>query len=172
MATLDFSIIRELRKKQGLTAEELALKANVTRATIAKMESGGGNPTISTITSLAGVFHLAPCELIHMAEKTMIEDGQTEDLKSKEFNGKRIRFNGFEMIYVTAEKGVKRDFSSRWHDNTSQILMVISGHVQLTLGEQKKVVAPGMAIRFKAIHEHTFDIIDDAQFLLIHHGGL
>ncbi|MBU0994583.1 MAG: helix-turn-helix domain-containing protein [Proteobacteria bacterium] len=172
MATIDFSIIRELRKNQGLTAEELALKANVTRATIAKMESGGGNPTISTITSLASVFHLAPCELIHMAEKTMIEDGQIEVLKSKGFNGKRIRFGGFEILHVTSERGVKRDFTAKWHDNTAQILMVLSGRVQLTLGDQKKIVGSGMAIRFKAIHEHTFDIMEDSEFLLIHHVGL
>ncbi len=42
----DFSIIRNLRMKQGLTAEALAQKADVTRATVVKLESGKGNPTI------------------------------------------------------------------------------------------------------------------------------
>lgn len=27
-----------------------------------------------------------------------------------------------------------------------------------------------MAVRFKALHEHYFDIIDEAEFLLIHHN--
>ena len=172
MTTLDFSIIRKLRKKQGMTSEELALKANVTRATIAKMENGSGNPTISTITALAGVFHLAPCELIHMAEKTMIEEAHKEELKSKAFSGKRIQFNGFEILHVASPKGVKKEFGSRWHDNTTQVLLVLSGCVQLTLGGQKKMVTPEMAIRFKAIHDHSFDILEDSEFLLIHQGGL
>jgi hypothetical protein len=31
-------------------------------------------------------------------------------------------------------------------------------------------LGPGMALRFKAMHDHFFDIIDDAEFLLIHHN--
>ena len=36
MGFFDFSIIRTLRKKWGITAEELAAQAGITRATVAK----------------------------------------------------------------------------------------------------------------------------------------
>ena len=170
MVEIDFSIVRKLRKKQGITAEQLASKANVNRATIAKMEAGKSNPTISTINALAAVFHLAPCELIHMAEKSMMEEGQTEALNIKGFHGRCIRFGGFEMLHASAEKKAVHLFPAEWHDNNAEILFVLSGLVRLTMGEEQKEVGQGMAIRFKALHEYRLDVVEDAEFLLIHHG--
>ena len=172
MVEIDFSIVQKLRKKQGLTAEELAVKANVTRATIAKMENGRSNPTISTINRLADVFGLAPCELIHMAEKNMIEDGQAETVHLDAFNGVRVRFGGLEIFHITAEKTAFQRFPAGWHDNPAEILFVISGMVRLTLGEDEKEVGPGAAIRFKSLHEYRLDVVADTEFLMIHHGIL
>lgn len=45
----DFSVIRTLRLKRGLTAEQLAEKAGTMRVTVAKIEGGCGNPTLETI---------------------------------------------------------------------------------------------------------------------------
>jgi XRE family transcriptional regulator, regulator of sulfur utilization len=52
MKRFDFSVLKTLRLKQGLTAEPLAAKTNVTRATVAKMETGFNNPTVQTIHPL------------------------------------------------------------------------------------------------------------------------
>lgn len=172
MVEIDFSIVRTLRKKQGITAEQLAARANVTRATIAKMETGKSNPTISTINALAAVFQLAPCELIHMAEKSMMEDGQTEALKIKHFDGRYIRFGGLEMLHATAEKKAFHVFPAGWHDSAAEVFFVLSGRVRLTIGGEQKDVGQGRAIRFKALHEYRLDVMEDAEFLLIHHGML
>ena len=64
MKTFDFSIIKTLRMKWGLTAEELAARAGLTRATVAKIESGNGNPTIETIGAISRVVALSANELI------------------------------------------------------------------------------------------------------------
>ena len=82
MSKFDFSIIRTLRMKWGLSAEELAKRANVTRATVAKIESGDGNPTIETIESLSNVFQLTSSELIRLAEVAQCETAVTKDIKT------------------------------------------------------------------------------------------
>jgi DNA-binding XRE family transcriptional regulator len=45
--------LRKMRKKLGLTQEQLAMRADVPRTTITKIESGSFNPTINTLMSLA-----------------------------------------------------------------------------------------------------------------------
>ena len=45
--------LKKLRKQMGLTQEELAVKAKLPRTTITKIESGGYNPTINTLMSIA-----------------------------------------------------------------------------------------------------------------------
>lgn len=46
------NIVRTFRKKQGLTEEQLAEKSGVSRQVIRNIESGTGNPTLSTLDKL------------------------------------------------------------------------------------------------------------------------
>lgn len=45
--------LRELRKKKGITQEELSRKSGVARDAISKIESGKRNVTISTLINIA-----------------------------------------------------------------------------------------------------------------------
>lgn len=51
--------IKELRKKEGLTQEQLAEKLNVSRQAIAKWESGHGTPDIENIKNISHYFHVS-----------------------------------------------------------------------------------------------------------------
>lgn len=45
--------LKNQRKKMGFSQTQLALKANLPRTTITKIESGSYNPTINTLMSIA-----------------------------------------------------------------------------------------------------------------------
>lgn len=45
------------RKKQGITQEELAVKAKIPRTTVTKIESGKYNPTLHTLMSIASAMN-------------------------------------------------------------------------------------------------------------------
>jgi len=69
--------IKELRKKKGLTQEELASELNVSRQAITKWESGEGTPDLDNIRNIALFFHVSVDYLV---------DSKTEstlDLKGK-----------------------------------------------------------------------------------------
>ena len=69
--------LKELRKKKGLTQEELASELNVSRQAITKWESGDGAPDIDNLRNIALFFHVSVDYLI---------DNKTEqivDLKNK-----------------------------------------------------------------------------------------
>jgi transcriptional regulator with XRE-family HTH domain len=170
MSKFDFSIIRTLRKKQGITAEQLAKRANLTRATVAKIEGGDGNPTIETIEALSSVFQLTSSELIRLAEVAHCEFSTTNTFKSDQFEGTHIWFPNFEVYWIKADSGVRKESDPQRHENTAEICLVLSGKIKVTVRDQSYELGGGMALRFKALHEHHFDIIEKAEFLLIHHN--
>ncbi len=56
--------IKELRKKRGLTQEQLAAELNVSRQAITKWESGDGTPDIDNLRNIALFFHVSTDYLI------------------------------------------------------------------------------------------------------------
>ena len=129
MGKFDFSIIRSLRTKWGLTAEELAKRANMTRATVAKIEAGDGNPTIETIDALSSVFQLTSSELIRLAEVAQCETATTKAFKTDKFDGVHIWFPNFEVYFIQADSNVRKESDPRRHENTAEICLVLSGKV-------------------------------------------
>ena len=58
-------LIAELRKKQGLTQQQLADKLNLSNKTISKWESGSGSPDISNLPILAEALEISVDELLN-----------------------------------------------------------------------------------------------------------
>ena len=170
MKKFDFSVIKILRVKRGLSANDLARQANLTRATVTKIESGGGNPTMETIEALADILQLAASELVRLAEVAKCETARTETFKTNNFQGAHIRFPNFEIYHIQAKAGIRKVSDPQFHENTAEVCLVLSGRLLLTVGGQSNELGPGMALRFKALHDHYFDIIEDTAFLLIHHN--
>ena len=81
--------LQELRKRKGLTQEELAEKLYVSRTAISKWESGRGYPNIESLKALAKFFSVTVDELLSTDEILTIAE---EDNKRKE---KRFR----DLIY-------------------------------------------------------------------------
>jgi transcriptional regulator with XRE-family HTH domain len=156
--------------KWGLTAEALAARANITRATVVKIESGNGNPTIETIGALSRVFQLSASELIALAEKARTEMGQTCPYTDEGLEGIHIRFPDFEIYHLKATAGVCKVSEPLRHENTAEVCLVLSGKIRITVGGNLTELFPGTALRFKALHEHTLEILEVSEFLLIHHN--
>lgn len=169
MKTTDFSVIKTLRMKWGLTAEELAARADITRATVAKIESGNGNPTIETIGAISRVFHLPVSELIRMAEVAHVEQAASTPFKDGNLKGTHLRFSDFEIYCLKAESGERKCYDPGYHENTAEVCLVISGKIRVTVQDESNELGPDAAIRFKALHEHRIEVVDDAEFLMIHH---
>lgn len=69
--------LRELRKKKGLTQENLANELNVSRQAITKWESGDGAPDIDNLKNIALFFHVSVDYLINNKTEQIV------DLKNK-----------------------------------------------------------------------------------------
>ncbi|WP_294344340.1 XRE family transcriptional regulator [Prosthecochloris sp.] len=168
MKQLDFSVLKTLRQKQKMTAEQLAGKANVTRATIAKIEAGFDNPRVQTIEALASVFQLSAGDLIRLAEGVGIEEARIEPYAQDSCSGTRFLFRNLEMYLLKAVKDSNTTFEHNLHEDTMETCIVLSGELTVHVGEQSLRLASGSAATFHAMHEHSFSVGEDANFLLIH----
>ena len=61
--------VRSLRKRAGLSQEELADKSGLHRTYIGSVERGERNISLENIQALAGVLGLQPSELLNLAEE-------------------------------------------------------------------------------------------------------
>jgi XRE family transcriptional regulator, regulator of sulfur utilization len=169
LKSFDFSIIKTLRYKHGLSSEDLARRSNLTRATIAKIENGGGNPTLSTIEALADAFDISSSELVRMAEVLNFEEPEKKELKAEKIEGKHYTFGDFEVFHIHMRGGATFDSDPKHHQNTAEVCLVRSGKIEIFVGEQSRLLVDGSAIRYKAIHDHRIVAIEDSEILFIHH---
>ncbi len=65
---LDFNVVRVLRKRTGLTMEQLAAKAGLTYPTVAAIETNKTAPSMQSLTAIAGVLETKASEILAMAE--------------------------------------------------------------------------------------------------------
>lgn len=85
----------ELRKKEGLSQEELGYKLNVTRQTVSKWELGQTTPEMDKLLEMSKIFNISVDELINESEtqanpNPIIEDQPIVEKNTKEKNIKII----------------------------------------------------------------------------------
>lgn len=168
MSNLDFSILRTLRVKKGLSAEDVAKASGLTRATVLKVEGANGNPTMSTVESLARYFDLSPSELIRMAENSSCEKAISQQMKRGEVEGQHISFRDFEMFYFHAKAGLAIQSDPKFHEHSREIFYLMKGKLHVTVGEEEHEMNAGDAIRFKALQYHKLLILEDSEVLMMH----
>ena len=84
--------IKTIRKKLGITQEELAEKLNVTRQAVSNWENGKTEPDIETLTKMAQIFDISIDKLV---------DGVPKEIT--ELRGKKMHLYigiGFTLFYV------------------------------------------------------------------------
>lgn len=66
--SIDFSMLKAYRKKNGYTQDEIAEKLGVSRQAVAKWERGESVPDIESVVSLAGFFGVTVDVLVKSTE--------------------------------------------------------------------------------------------------------
>ena len=158
-----------MRAKHRISAEELAQKAGLTRMTVTRLEQNAANPTMETIRVLAESFGMEASELVRLAENPRMEHAQTTDFRHGELWGSQIEFDDFELYDLQAKAGARTVFDPRLHANTHEVCVALSGEIRLSVGGESIALRKGDAVRFRAMHEHTLEVIKATRFLMIHH---
>lgn len=141
--------LMELRKRQGLSQEELGYKLNVTRQTVSKWELGQTTPEMDKLLELSKLFNISVDDLISDSDlekptnqntETIIEDQQIKKQEGK--NNKLYSILIIALIVVI-------------------ILIVVKGISGITASNKETNSNPNILERFFGLFDRTLSMQEE-----------
>lgn len=155
--------LRALRERAGLSQRALAKKTGVPNSTISLMESGKTNPSVGALrrvldgipVSLSEFFEFEPEmeKTIFFAAEDLPEIGKGR-LSLKQV-GTDLLGRAMMILYETYDIGADTGRVMYVHEG-EEGGVVISGRVEITVDDQRKILGPGDAYYFDSKKPHRF----------------
>lgn len=165
--SLDFSVVRELRKREGLTLDDLAQRSGLSISVLSKLERNQNLVELETLYRLARAFHLSATDLLSLAESIAAHHKSVERYRSGPFDFEKLSYQGIDCFHATAMAGGTLS-KPEAHGDELEICWVRKGVVRITLSHEQHELSPGEALKFDAALEHTYEIIEDAELFITH----
>lgn len=160
--------MRRVRLARGLSLRELATQTGLSKALLSQIERQIANPTVSTLTRLAAALDVSFSELTRssLTEPLVIRAAD----RSANTTGARLlfsmmerrRFDVSEGFLEAGDGGVMSDHGR----GSIEYGYVVTGAVELTVGEQTIALAAGDAVRFSAALQHIYRSVDAQSTIL------
>jgi transcriptional regulator with XRE-family HTH domain len=163
----DFSVLRQLRKREGLTIGRITSRAGVSGAAISKLERNKLSPGLDTLFRLGKVFGMTATDLLSLAENRTAQRAQASRHVSDDFTFDAVAFSNVRLFLGRADKGGTVS-KPEIHLDDYEVCWVLRGKVLLSLPDEKYSLGQGEAVQFDAILEHTYCAIEDCEILIAH----
>jgi transcriptional regulator with XRE-family HTH domain len=164
--------VKELRRRRGLTLEDLAERAGVSRAMISKVERGEKNPTLVVAAKVAEGLGVTISELLGVEQRREIvviprerrmtmrnpESGFERQLLSPTFGGRGVEF----VRNVVPHGSTSGEFPPH-RRGVEEYLVVEKGRLRTFVGDEEHLLEAGDALYFEADVSHRFDNAGDGE---------
>jgi transcriptional regulator with XRE-family HTH domain len=154
--------LQAARAMRGLTQGQLASQAGIPRSTVTNLESGGGNPALSTLVSLAEALSFSIEELL-AKPRAFCTLTRAADLRAKNYDAGRVAvtkllpepLQGLEIDQMTLaaggwKQGVPHMAGSR------EFLACLSGAVNVYVAGETYELGPGDVLAFPGDQAHSY----------------
>ncbi|MEN8662432.1 MAG: helix-turn-helix domain-containing protein [Lentimonas sp.] len=165
--TLDFSIVRDLRKREGMTLEDVSEKSGISIAGLSKLERNQNMIELDTLYRLARVFGLSATDLLNLAESCSAHCKDAETYTSGSFDFEKVSFKGINCFHAKATAGGELS-KPEAHGDDFEICWLLKGRIRITLPREQHTLTPGHAIKFDAALPHSYEIFEDSEVSIIH----
>ena len=156
--------LRELRRRRNLSIREVAVRSGVSHSTISLMERDKISPSVDTLggildalgTTLAGFFSDLQSSIPYTpfySASDLVEIGQVNAI-SYRMIGVNFPNRSLLMLHETYAPGA--DTGEAITHNAQEAGMVIRGAVEITVGDQRRVLEAGDAYYFNSRIPHRF----------------
>lgn len=164
---LDFSVIRDLRKQEGLTLQQVSEMSGLSIASLSKLERNQNLIELPTLHRLARVFSLAASDLLSLVESATAHRKQVEFYESGPFQFEKVEYQGIELYHASAKAGESLSRPDA-HGDDHEVCWVRKGKVHIEFSHEKHTLSAGNALKFDAVLPHNYEILEDAEFIIIH----
>lgn len=169
METLDLagaigSRVRERRIERGWTLDELAERSGVSRRMVINVEQGASNPSIATLLRLSDALGVGLPALVDVERPgalRVVEAGRAPVLWRGPSGGQAVLVAGTDPPQVvelwdwTLEAGEVHGTEAH-AAGTRELLLVLAGQVELTVGQQTQLLSVGDAAQFAGDVAHAY----------------
>lgn len=168
------SRVIELRKKRGLTLEQLAAASGVSRSMLSQIERGRANPTLAVTLRIAQAFGLNIGELVDQPwAASRIELVRSDDTSQLFRDDQECRIRTLSPLHL--EKNVEfyeiriapraRLHSAPHFEGTRELLTITQGKARVQAGDNDCVLSPGDSAHYHADLEHTIENSGDDELV-------
>ncbi len=158
------SRVIELRKKRGLTLEQLAAASGVSRSMLSQIERGKANPTLAVTLRIAQAFGMNIGDLVDQPwTASRIEVVRSDDTRQLFRDDRECRIRTLSPLHM--EKNVEfyeirlapgaRLHSAPHFEGTRELLTVTQGHAAVAAGDNRCELSAGDSAHYHADLEHT-----------------
>ncbi len=170
--------IRQLRTSAGLTLTALAAKADLTKSTLSKIETGQVSAPISTFIRIADALGVQLADFFMEATSpplyvlTRKGKGQVITRDGSKFGyayealGLEMHRHQIQPFLLTVHPG---DEGATFRHGGQEFIYVLSGRIEFTVGTDVLTLRPGDSLFFDPMQEHRVQVVGTkpAQFLAI-----
>ena len=162
-----FSVVRDLRKRDGLTIADLSKKTGISPAVISKLERNHVTASLGTLFRLARAFGITSAELLTLIESRTAQCKKETERIVEDFHFRQVEFANSKCFYAEAAKGAKRSNPDA-HRDDYEICWVLSGALKVVLPYETHILKAGDCLQFDALFEHTYEALEDSRIIMQH----
>lgn len=163
----NFTVLRGLRKRDGLTIADLSEKSGVSPAVISKLERNQTVAELKTLFRLARAFGITAAELLALVESRTAQCKHETDRIIEDFHFRQIEFANSQCFYAEAPKGANRSNPDA-HRDEYETCWVLEGTLKVVLPYETHVLNAGDCLQFDALFEHTYEVLEDCRIIIQH----
>ncbi len=163
----NFSVLRDLRKRAGMTIADLSERTGISSAVISKLERNQSAAELKTLFRLARAFGLTAAELLALVESRTAQCKRETDRIAGDFHFRQIEFSNARCFFAEAPRGAKRSNPDA-HRDDFEICWVLAGQVRIDLPHESHVLSAGDCLQFDAVFEHTYEVLEDCRIIIQH----
>ncbi len=165
--SFDFSIVRDLRKREGLTLADVSERSGISPSVISKLERNQTAAELDTLFRISRVFHLNTTDLIALAESRTAQRTASSSYSSGDFFFHRIQFANLQAFHGTAPAGAAVTRPDIHADNY-EVCWVLKGRLLIQLPKERHELTAGHSLQFDGALDHTYESLEDSEFFIIH----
>lgn len=163
----DFSILRELRKREGLKIDDLSKKSGISPAVISKLERNQTSADLRTIYKISRALSINASDLIALAEHVTSKKKNSTEHISDGFNFRELRYDNVRLLLGSAKAGSKVS-RPKVHKDDYEICWVLKGKVVFHLPSETYELNANESIQFDALLKHTYEAVEDTEMVILH----
>jgi transcriptional regulator with XRE-family HTH domain len=163
----DFSILRELRRNEGLTLAALSQRTGVSPAVISKLERNHTVAELPTLFALSRAYGLNVTDLLKLAESRTAHRVAERSHRAGAFLFREVAYGNLRALVGRAKAGGTVSHPEA-HRDEYEICWVLAGRVRVKLPHERHELGVGDCVQFDAILEHTYEVLEACEILILH----